>query len=162
LLLLLSAQCLAAQALLFATVAVTASDQFFSFDYIGPMSGTLGKPSRLVSGTPQSDFLSSFPQSSNREEVRCHGRNSLRFFDCPPQLFTDGLCTSADVRKKHACWGQTLRSGHYINFLAPKLLTGGYHHDPLIHSLGTGQMFTHFSKALHELLAARFRGFPDI
>jgi hypothetical protein len=42
LLLLLSAQGLAACALLFATVAVTASDQFLSFDYIGPMSGTLG------------------------------------------------------------------------------------------------------------------------
>jgi hypothetical protein len=48
LLLLLSAQSLAASALLFATVAVTASDQFLSFDYIGPMSGTLGKPSRLA------------------------------------------------------------------------------------------------------------------
>jgi hypothetical protein len=34
--------------LLFATVAVTASGQFLSFDYIGPMSGTLGKPSRLT------------------------------------------------------------------------------------------------------------------
>jgi hypothetical protein len=41
-------QGLAACALLFATVAVTASDQFLSFDYIGPMSGTLGKPSRLA------------------------------------------------------------------------------------------------------------------
>jgi hypothetical protein len=48
LLLLLSAQGLAAYALLFATVAVTASGQFLSFDYIGPMSGTLGKPSRLT------------------------------------------------------------------------------------------------------------------
>ena len=45
---LLSAQSLAAWALLFATVAVTASDQFLSFDYIGPMSGTLRKPSRFV------------------------------------------------------------------------------------------------------------------
>jgi hypothetical protein len=34
--------------LLFATVAVTASDQFLSFDYIGPMSGTLGEASRLT------------------------------------------------------------------------------------------------------------------
>jgi hypothetical protein len=42
LLLLLSAQGLAAYALLFATVAVTASGQFLSFDYIGPMSGTQG------------------------------------------------------------------------------------------------------------------------
>jgi hypothetical protein len=49
LLLLLSAQDLAACALLFATVAVTASDQFLSFDYIEPMSGTLGEPSRLAS-----------------------------------------------------------------------------------------------------------------
>ena len=48
LLLLLSAQDLAACALLFATVAVTASDQFLSFDYIGPMSGTLGKAGRLT------------------------------------------------------------------------------------------------------------------
>jgi hypothetical protein len=49
LLLLLSAQDLAACTLLFATVAVTASGQFLSFDYIGPMSGTLGKPSRRIS-----------------------------------------------------------------------------------------------------------------
>jgi hypothetical protein len=48
LLLLLSAFGLAAWALLFATVAVTASDQFLSFDYIGPMSGTLSKASRLT------------------------------------------------------------------------------------------------------------------
>jgi hypothetical protein len=48
LLLLLSAQSLAASALLFATVAVTASDQFLSFDYIGPMSGTLSKASRFT------------------------------------------------------------------------------------------------------------------
>jgi hypothetical protein len=48
LLLLLSAFGLAAWALLFATVAVTASGQFLSFDYIGPMSGTLGEASRLT------------------------------------------------------------------------------------------------------------------
>jgi hypothetical protein len=48
LLLLLSAQDLAACALLFATVAVTAPGQFLSFDYIGPMSGTLGEASRLT------------------------------------------------------------------------------------------------------------------
>jgi hypothetical protein len=48
LLLLLSAQDLTACALLFATVAVTASGQFLSFDYIEPMSGTLGKASRLT------------------------------------------------------------------------------------------------------------------
>jgi hypothetical protein len=40
--------------LLFATVAVTASDQFLSFDYIGPMSGTLGKASRLTSSAAAS------------------------------------------------------------------------------------------------------------
>jgi hypothetical protein len=34
--------------LLFATVAVTAPGQFLSFDYIGPMSGTLGEASRLT------------------------------------------------------------------------------------------------------------------
>jgi hypothetical protein len=50
LLLLLSAQDLAACTLLFATVAVTASGQFLSFDYIGPMSGTLGEASALPSG----------------------------------------------------------------------------------------------------------------
>ena len=49
LLLLLSAQGLAASALLFATVAVTASDQLLSFDYIGPMSGTLSEASRFAS-----------------------------------------------------------------------------------------------------------------
>ena len=49
LLLLLSAQRLAAWALLFATVAVTASGQFLSFDYIEPLSGTLSEASRLTS-----------------------------------------------------------------------------------------------------------------
>ena len=49
LLLLLPAQVLAACTLLFAMVAVTASGQFLSFDYMGPMSGTLGKASRLTS-----------------------------------------------------------------------------------------------------------------
>ena len=48
LLLLLSAQVLAACALLFATVVVTTSGQFLSFDYIGPMSGTLSNASRVA------------------------------------------------------------------------------------------------------------------
>jgi hypothetical protein len=34
--------------LLFATVAVTASGQLLSFDYIEPMSGTLSKASRFT------------------------------------------------------------------------------------------------------------------
>jgi hypothetical protein len=66
LLLLLSAQGLAAWALLFATVAVTASDQFLSFDYIGPMSGTLGEASRFTS----SEELHSAAQRDLEESLR--------------------------------------------------------------------------------------------
>jgi hypothetical protein len=46
--------------LLFATVAVTASDQFLSFDYIGPMSGTLGKASPLYPALKESKRLETF------------------------------------------------------------------------------------------------------
>ena len=113
-------------------------------------------------------------------QVQCQGKNSLRIFDCPPQLLTDGLCTSADVRREHANTPVGDRPlvaslGTHINFSRPNssdLLVsdlspikprhsftsfasspidgpdGGYRHDPFV---GTGQIFTHSSRALHEL-----------
>jgi hypothetical protein len=51
---------------------------------------------------------------------------------------------------------------YLVRQLANRPIDGLTEDTATIHPWGRGQMFTHFSRALHELLAARFRGFPDI